>query len=171
MSPISCTPFGPFFGFDLRTGIVLLTVTALLRILIVLGANATGSYLAGQCVLRRAHRLAMDRIHQARSTAVGFTQPKGGKAVVLAIGAGAAVCVATFALMTALFGHSIANPFVYIASSYAAIPQPLTDADRMIYFLIFAVINATFSPLAKRSSTAACPPRCSAPASAGVQPR
>lgn len=49
--------------------------------------------------------------------------------------------------MTALFGESIANPFVYIASSYSAVPQPLTDTDRMVCFLIFAVINTTFSPL------------------------
>lgn len=141
------TPFRRFFGFDLRTGIVLLTVTALLRILIVLGANATGSYQLVSVffvVLIALPWIAFTRPGRRR---IGFTRPKGGKAVVLAIGAGAAVCVATFALMTALFGHSIANPFVYIASSYAAIPQPLTDADRMIYFLIFAVINATFSPL------------------------
>lgn len=36
--------FRRFFGFDLRTVIVLLTITALLRILIVPEANATGSY-------------------------------------------------------------------------------------------------------------------------------
>ena len=36
-------PFNRFFGFDLRTGIILLTVIALLRVIIVLGANATGS--------------------------------------------------------------------------------------------------------------------------------
>ena len=141
------TPFRRFFGFDLRTGIILLATTALLRILIVLGANATGSYHLVSVFFVALIALPWVALTRSGRRRIGFTGPKNWKAVILAIGMGAAMCVATFALMAEVFGHSIANPFVYIASSYAAIPQPLTDADRMIYFIVFAVINATFSPL------------------------
>jgi len=140
-------PFRRFFGFDLRTGIVLLTTTALLRILIVLEANATGSYHLVSVFFVALIALPWVALTGPGRRRIGFTRPRSWNAVILAAGMGAAMCVATFALMTALFGHSIANPFVYIASSYAAIPQPLTDVDRMIYFVIFAIINATFSPL------------------------
>ena len=140
-------PFRRFFGFDLRTGIVLLAITALLRILIVLGANATGSYQLVSVFFVALIALPWVVLTRPGRRRIGFTRPQSWRVVILAIGMGAAMCVLTFALMTALFGHSITNPFVYIASSYSAIPQPLTDADRMIYFVIFAVTGATFSPL------------------------
>lgn len=146
-APSVRAPFRRFFGFDLRTGIILLAVTALLRVLIVLGANATGSYQLVSVFFVALIALPWVVLTRTGRRRIGFTRPDGWRAVILAIAMGATMCIATFALMTALFGESIANPFVYIASSSSAIPQPLTDADRMISFVVFAVINATFSPL------------------------
>lgn len=140
-------PFRRFLGFDLRTGVILLTVTALVRILVVLGANATGSYQLVSVYFVALIALPWIMCTRSGRRRIGFVRPRGGKAVALAIGMGAAACAATATLLTALFGQSLANPFVYIASSYSAIPHPLADADRLIYFLIFVVINATLSPI------------------------
>lgn len=147
LKPTIRRPFRRIVGFDLRTGITVLAVTALVRIVIVLGANASANYQLVSVFFVVLIALPWVMLTRRGRTQIGFTRPQSWKAVVLAIAMGAAMCLATFALMTTLFGQSIANPFVYISSSYSAIPQPLTDADRTIYFVIFAIINMTLSPI------------------------
>ena len=139
--------FRRFVGFDVRTAIWLLTVTALVRVVLVLGANWSGSYGLVSVffvVLAALPWIVLDRTGRRR---IGLTRPRRLVPIVVAILSGAVVCGAVFALFTALYAHTIGNPFVYIASSYSAIPQPLTDSDRAIYFAIFAVVNMTFSPI------------------------
>jgi len=52
-----------------------------------------------------------------------------------------------YAAATALWGRTVANPFVYIAGSYTNVPDSLSDEARLIYFLIYAVIGILFSPI------------------------
>lgn len=140
-------PFRRFFGFNLRTGIWLLAVTAVVRIALVLSANASGSYGLVSTffvVLIVLPWIVLDRSGRRR---IGLTRSRGLTPIGLAILVGTMSCATVFAVFTGLYGRSIANPFAYIASSYSAIPSPLADTDRLTYFLIFAVINMTFSPL------------------------
>lgn len=140
-------PFRGFFGFDLLTGIWLLAVTALIRVVLVLGAYSSGSY--GLVSVFFALLIALPWIVLSRTgrRRIGLTRPARLASLLVAMLSGAGACAVVFALFTALYARTIDNPFVYIASSYAAIPQPLTDADRVVYFLIFAVINMTLSPI------------------------
>jgi membrane protease YdiL (CAAX protease family) len=41
----------------------------------------------------------------------------------------------------------MSNPFAYIALSYSNVPALPTEQDRLIYFIVFAVIGMLFSPI------------------------
>lgn len=60
---------------------------------------------------------------------------------------GIGVCTLIFVVANNLFNHSLSNFFVYLSKSYAVSGTSLTEADRFIYFLIYALIGMTFSPI------------------------
>ena len=45
------------------------------------------------------------------------------------------------------FSDTIGNWFVYISKSYSASKTGFAESDRLIYFLIYAIVSMTFSPV------------------------
>ena len=52
-----------------------------------------------------------------------------------------------FLMAKLLFAETVSNWFVYISNSYAVPKASLSESDRLIYFIIYAVIGMTFSPI------------------------
>jgi membrane protease YdiL (CAAX protease family) len=60
---------------------------------------------------------------------------------------GLGLCIITYAVANYLYQDDISNWFVYISRSYSVSGTDLTDADRLIYFVIYSIIGMTFSPV------------------------
>lgn len=112
-----------------------------------LQANVTGSYAVVSIVFIATALLPRVLLTRDGRRRIGISRPARWKWVLPAALAGMACCLITFALATVLWAESVSNPFIYIARSYSAVPDPLSDADRLIYFAIFASIGMLFRPI------------------------
>lgn len=140
-------PFRRFLGFDARTGVVLLTVFGATRMGLVLQANLTGSYQLVSVVFIAMAALPWVLLTREGRRRIGIVRPSRWRWVLPAMAAGAIAMLATYAAAWVLWGHTVENPFVYIAGTYTNVPSSPSDADRLISFAIYAVIGILFSPI------------------------
>jgi membrane protease YdiL (CAAX protease family) len=133
--------------FDVRTGVLLLLIFGIVRMALVLQANVTGSYQIVSLIFVAMALLPWVVLTRTGRRRIGIVRPSRWRWLLPGALAGAACCLATFALVTLLWGASASNPFAYIAGSYAAVPGEVSDADRLIYFAVFAGIGMLFSPI------------------------
>jgi membrane protease YdiL (CAAX protease family) len=82
---------------------------------------------------------------------IGLVRPPRWRWVLPAVIAGVAMALAVYAGATALWGHTVSNRFASIAFSYSNVPASPSDGDRLIYFIIFAVIGMLFSPIGEEA--------------------
>ena len=141
------TPFRWVLAFDLRTGILLLVVFGLVRMVLVLQANMTGSYQVVSFVFVAMAVLPCIVLTRQGRKQIGIVRPSRWRWVLPAAIAGAAACLAVYATTTSIWGSSVANPLAYIAGTYSNVPEAPSDTDRLIYFIIYAVIGVLFSPI------------------------
>jgi hypothetical protein len=78
---------------------------------------------------------------------IGLVKPGNNMWLIysLLIGVSASACM--FSIAEILFGNSLGNWFVYISRSYTTASYHLIDADRLTYFIIYAITSMTFSPI------------------------
>jgi len=145
--PTFRAPFRRFLGFDARTGVLLLVTFGLVRMGLVLQANVTGSYQLVSLVFVAMAALPWVVLTREGRRKIGIIRPSRWRWVAPAAAAGAIGMLTVFATATALWGHTGENPFVYIAGTYTNVPDSPSDADRLTYFLIYAVIGILFSPI------------------------
>jgi uncharacterized protein len=147
VTPTFRAPFRGVLGFDVRTGIWLLVVFGLVRMVLVLQANVTGSYQVVSFVFVAMAVLPWVVLTRHGRRGIGIVRPSRWRWVLPAAISGGAACLAVYATTTAIWGNSVENPFAYIARTYANVPQSPSDADRLVYFIIYAVIGMLFSPI------------------------
>ena len=140
-------PLRRFFGFDARTGVLLLVVFGATRMGLVLQANLTGSYQLVSLVFIAMAALPWALLTRAGRRKVGIVRPSRWRWVLPAMAAGAIAMLATYAAASALWGQTVENPFVYIAGTYANVPSSPSGTDRLISFAIYAIIGMLFSPI------------------------
>ena len=140
-------PFQNRLGLNLATGLGLLAVFSVLRMVIVLQANATQSYawVSAFFVIMILTPFAM--LNRLGLRRIGWRRPKGFGLLILAIVLGIGCCAAMIYSADALFGAGDDNAFVYIARAYASLPSPMDDRTRLIVFAVFALIAMTLSPI------------------------
>lgn len=147
MLPTIRAPFRRFLSFDVRTGILLLVVFGLVRVALVLQANVTGSYQVVSFVFVAMAVLPWVVLTREGRRKIGIVRPSRWRWMLPAAVAGVTALLAVYAATTALWGRTIENPFAYIAGTYSNVPDSPSDADRLIYFIIYAVIGMLFSPI------------------------
>lgn len=147
MEPKFRAPFLRTLGFDVRTGILLLVVFGIVRMVLVLQANVTGTYQLVSLVFVAMALLPWVVLTRTGRRAIGIVRPSRWRWMLPAAIAGATACFAVYLAATALWGYSTQNPFAYIARTYTNVPESPSDADRLIYFIIYAVISMLFSPI------------------------
>jgi len=145
--PTIRAPFRRFFGFDVRTGILLLVVFGLVRVALVLQANVSGSYLLVSFVFVAMAVLPWVVLTRLGRQKIGIVRPSRWRWMLPAAVAGVTSLLVVCGAATALWGRTIENPFAYIAGTYTNVPDSLSDADRLTYFIIYAVIGIPFSPV------------------------
>lgn len=117
------------------------------RFAIVLQANVTGSYQLAGLIFVIMAALPVVLLTRAGQVRIGLVRPARWRWIAPALIAGAACAFIVFGVATAMYGLSVENPFAYIARSYAAVPQPLDDSSRLMFFAIFAAIGMIWSPI------------------------
>jgi uncharacterized protein len=140
-------PFRRLLGFDVRTGILLLVVFGLVRVGLVLQANATGSYQVVSVIFVAMVVLPWVVLTRAGRRKIGIVRPARWRWVLPAATAGVTAFLAVYATAAALWGVTVQNPFAYIAGTYTNVPDSPSDADRLTYFIVCAVIGILFSPI------------------------
>jgi membrane protease YdiL (CAAX protease family) len=140
-------PFRGAIGLNPRTGVLLVLIFGAVRMALVLQANVTGSYQVVSLVFVAMALLPWILLNRSGRQRMGVTRPARSRWLLPGFLAGIACCLITFAIVTLLWGESTANPFSYIAGSYSAVPDAVSEADRVIYFAIFAAIGMLFSPI------------------------
>lgn len=133
--------------FDVRTGLILIIVFGLVRAALVLQANVTGSYQAVSVVFVVMAILPWFVLTRSGRRRIGLVRPTRWRWMLPGLFAGALCCMLVFGAFTALWGGSSRNAFAYIGGTYTVVPSDVTDADRLVYFIIFALIGVTFSPI------------------------
>lgn len=136
---------GVQFGVPLALG--LLFGFGVVRFALVLQANITGAYTVVSIVFVAMAITPWVLLSRDGRRSIGLRRPDRWWALPVAIIAGATACVAVFAVASVLWQQTTSNPFAYIAGTYSAVPPELTADDRVVYFVIFAVIGALFSPV------------------------
>lgn len=139
--------FRGWLGFNVRTGILLITFFGVVRMALVLQANVTGSYQAVSIVFVAMAVLPWILLTHHGRRRVGIVKPRRWRWVLPGVIAGGLASMVVFAVFVALWGDSSQNAFVYIGGTYSAVPPDVSPADRAIYFAIFALIGVTFSPI------------------------
>jgi membrane protease YdiL (CAAX protease family) len=140
-------PFHSFLPLNPRTGILLLVLFGLVRVTLVLQANVTGSYQVVSLVFVAMIALPSILLTRDGRRRIGLVRPPRRRWVLPAVIAGAALALGVYAGATALWDHTVSNPFSYIALTYSSVPASPSDGDRLIYFIIFATIGMLFSPI------------------------
>jgi membrane protease YdiL (CAAX protease family) len=140
-------PFRRLLAFDVRTGILLLVGFGLLRVVLVLQTNVTGSYELVSIVFVAMAVLPWIVLTRPGRRQIGIVRPSRWRWILPAAISGAVACFAVYAMTTALWGQSVENPFAYIARTFSNVPESPSDADRLVYFVIYAVIGMLFSPI------------------------
>ena len=123
------------------------------RFIIVLQANVSGNYNLVPVIFISMVIVPVILFTRDGRKSIGIKNAKGISTLVFSFAAGILLCVMMFLVAKLLFDYSISNWFVYISKSYKVPNSGLTDQDRTIFFLIYAAIGMTFSPIGKNFST------------------
>jgi membrane protease YdiL (CAAX protease family) len=136
-----------WLGLDPRSGWILLGLFSVARVVLVLHANVAGSYaLVSLLFVVMALTPIMLLAHPGRQR-IGLRwrlRPFGAFAGILI---GASCCAAMIASAHLLFGPGENNAFAYVARSYSGLPPVMSEVERLILFVVFALIGMTLSPL------------------------
>lgn len=135
-----------FLSFNWIFGTFLLVLICVPRFILVLLANMKGSYGAIGLVMVLSALAPFVFLSKGGRTSIGISRtPKYGT-LLLGFLLGIAAAVVLHYAGQLVYGLSYRNWYVYIAESYN-IPAGLQGSDRMIMFVIMAMVGMTFSPI------------------------
>jgi uncharacterized protein len=147
-SPAFLRPaFRGWLGLDPRSGLLLLGLFSVARVVLVLQANATGSYALVSLLfvlMALTPPLLLGRLGRERIGLSWRLRPLG---LLAGIMVGASCCAAMIVSAHVLFGLGQDNAFVYVAGSYSGLPPAMGHSERLILFGVFALIGMTLSPI------------------------
>ena len=139
--------FRRWAGFDIRTGLILLSLFTVVRFGLVLEANVSRSYALVSVFFVVMALTPFVLLAPEGRRRIGTTWPARPMHLLSAVLAGGLCCGVLIISAEGLFGSGDDNAFRYISGTYAGLPSPMDDQTRLILFLVFAAIGMTFSPI------------------------
>jgi len=130
-----------------QSGILLILMFGIPRFILVLQANVTGNYNLIPLVFILMALTPYFLLTKEGRIYTGIKKVTHNSWLFYSFIIGIAICAITFMLTHFLFNYSSENSFVYISNTYAVPRTGLTSADRLIYFIVYALIGMTFSPV------------------------
>ncbi len=127
-------------------GLSLILLLGIPRFILVLQANMTGNYNLIPVIFMLMILSPYLLLSKSGRTHIGIKRPVKISRLFYCFLSGIGACIIAFSIATFFFGFSMENCFVYISKSYA-VPAALSSSDRLIYFIIYALIGMSFSPI------------------------
>jgi uncharacterized protein len=135
-------------NFNWQFGLTLILLFGIPRFLLVLEANRTGNYSFTSIIFVLMWLTPFLLLKKEGRIIIGLKRPRSIKWLFYSFLMGISACILIFFLGKYLYQSTIENWFVYISNSYGSIPADgLKGGNKLIYFIIFAVIGMTFSPI------------------------
>lgn len=134
-----------FFPHSWQFGLLLVLIWTAVRFVLVLQANRTGSYQWVSLIFVSMWITPWIFLTREGRRQMGWRSPRRPVLLLLAVLGGAAACGVMYVVAQYVFGNSVGNWFHYIGRSYPA--AGLTAENRFTYFVLFALIGMTFSPV------------------------
>lgn len=128
-------------------GLSLIFIWGIPRFWMVLEANRLGSYQWIPLVFITMCFTPFLFLNKAGRYQMDWRRPTNMRWLGFGFMFGLACSTAIYGIGQLMFGSGIENWYVYIANSYSDVPSPLSDGDRLTYFLIYASVSMLFSPI------------------------
>lgn len=135
-----------FFNFNWKFGLFLILIICIPRFVLVLNANASGSYGAIGGIMIISALAPFIFLTRFGHKEIGLTKPKKYKWVLVVLFSGLVASIVLHFIGQILYDDSYQNWYQYIGKSYN-IPRGINQADKAILFTIMAITGMTFSPI------------------------
>ncbi|MCI6671633.1 MAG: CPBP family glutamic-type intramembrane protease [Prevotella sp.] len=150
VNSIKNTELRPFwnriFSFNWKFGLFLILIVCIPRFILVLNANASGSYGAIGLIMTLSAIVPFFFLSKYGQKEIGITKPQKSNWLLIAFVCGLIASLFLYFLGQILYGNSYENWYEYIGKSYK-IPTSISPNDKKILFVIMAITGMTFSPI------------------------
>ncbi|MBT8256850.1 MAG: CPBP family intramembrane metalloprotease [Bacteroidia bacterium] len=134
--------------FNWQLGLSLILIFGLPRFFLVLQANQTGNYNFTSLIFVLMALTPFILLTRNGRLAIKLKRPKSIGWILISLLLGLAAGILMYMLGKGLYGETISNWYVYISRSYGSLPAGESfESQKLTFFLIFAVIGMTFSPI------------------------
>jgi membrane protease YdiL (CAAX protease family) len=117
------------------------------RFFIVLKANITGNYGLIAIIFLCMWISPFIFLSKQGRQNIGIVKPSGAFWLLVSFLAGLLICILMFLVAMLFYKHTGNNWFVYISRSYQVSGIVLNESEKFVYFIIYAIIGMTFSPI------------------------
>lgn len=135
-----------FFHFDWKFGLFLIFVVCIPRFILVMNANASGSYGSIGLIMTISAIAPFIFLTKYGRIEIGITKPKNYNWLLIAFACGLAASFILYFIGQTLYDNSYQNWYAYVGKSYK-IPANITQNDKNVMFAIMAITGMTFSPI------------------------
>lgn len=134
------------FNYNWKFGLFLILLFGIPRFIVVLQSNVSGGYAPPAVMFFMMWFTPLIFMTRKGRKEIGFKAPRYFN-LLYAFILGVLSCAVIFGLFILLFDKSIGNAFVYIGNLGMVADATLSDADRLIYFIIAVIPSMIFSPI------------------------
>lgn len=128
-------------------GFFLIVVFGVSRFYLMMDANQSGSYNKVSVIFILMLVVPLLLLSRKGLYEIGVRKPTSWRWILIAALLGSLFCILVYYLGQTLYHDQIQNWFVYIGQSYQIDKSTLSADDYFIYFLIYALISISFSPI------------------------
>ena len=140
-------PFSKHSKLNWQFGLLLILLFGIPRFWLVLEANHTGNYRFIAIIFVLMVITPYLFLGKEGRKTIGIKKPEKYHWLLISFVLGILFCGIVYVTGIWLYGNSIENWFVYISNSYKGQLLGMTDDTRFTFFIIFAIIGMTFSPI------------------------
>lgn len=133
--------------FNWQFGLTLILLFGVPRFIIVLDANRSGNYNLTSIMFLLMIITPYIFLTKKGRKMIGIKRPTNHIWLMYSFLLGIVSCIIVFFIGFWLYESSVSNWFIYISNSYSIPVGELEGINRHIYFVIFALIGMTFSPI------------------------
>jgi membrane protease YdiL (CAAX protease family) len=138
--------WGKFFDFKWKFGLFLILIICVPRFILVLNANETANYSYIGLIMTVTAIAPFIFLNKYGRKVIGLTKPKNYSWLLWSLAFGIIFSVLLYFIGELIYKDTFENWYVYIGKSYN-IPTEIKPNDKLIMFIIMAIVGMTFSPI------------------------
>jgi membrane protease YdiL (CAAX protease family) len=139
--------WGDRISFNPLTGVIFFILFMIGRYLLVINATVTGSSKWLPFIFILMIIIPVLLLNKNGRARIGLKKPRTVIWLLYGFAAGITACLLIYLINVLLFQNSPENALVYISRSYDSTKSMINEANKTTYFIIYAVIAMTVSPL------------------------